>query len=149
MAAKQAESDKTTAEANAQGDGAAAPFPETAGELVEAVAEDTEANGDLVGKVAIAGVIAVGAALIEASLIPGIIIGAAAVLAPKLLPEVGTRLRPLFKSTIRGAYRLTESTREAFAEAQEHVQDIMAEARHEEQEETAAPKSAEPGDRRP
>jgi len=36
-----------------------------------------------------------GAALIEAALIPGLVIGAAAVLAPKFLPEVRRRLRPL------------------------------------------------------
>jgi hypothetical protein len=147
--AKEAGADKTSTKPTPQGEGATAPFPQTAGEFAETVAEDTEANGDLVGKVAIAGVIAVGAALIEASLIPGIIIGAAAVLAPKVLPKVGTHLRPLFKSTIRGAYKLTESTREVFAEAQEHVQDIMAEARQDEQEDAAAPKSVEAGDRRP
>jgi Protein of unknown function (DUF5132) len=147
MAAKQAESDKAAAQAtaqatSAQGNGVATPPPETT--PVEAVAEDDspQENGDLVGKVAIAGIIGVGAALIEASLIPGIIIGAAAVLAPKMLPEVGTRLRPLFKSTIRGAYKLTEKTREAFAEAHEHVQDIMAEARHEDQEQAATAANA-------
>ena len=105
-------------------------------------AVNAEGN-DLVGKVGIAGVIVVGAALIEASLIPGLIIGAAAVLAPKVVPEVGSRLRPLFKSTIRGAYKLTEKTREAFAEAHEHVQDIMAEARHEDQELAAAKTATE------
>jgi hypothetical protein len=89
---------------------------------------------DVASKVAIAGVIGVGAALIEVSLIPGILIGAAAVLAPKYLPSVRDRMRPLLKSTIRGVYRATEKTREALAEAQEQVQDIMAEARHEDRE---------------
>lgn len=95
-------------------------------------------SGDVAAKVAIAGVIGVGAALIEASLIPGILIGAAAVLAPKYLPGVRDRMRPLLKSTIRGVYRVTEKTREALAEAQEQVQDIMAEARHEDREAAAA-----------
>jgi hypothetical protein len=139
MAAKHAESDKATAQVN----GTAAPVTEIAGaEIpVESVADDVGAlpNSDLISKVAVAGAIGVGAALIEASLIPGLIIGAAAVLAPKFLPELGSRLRPLFKSSIRGAYKLTEKTREAFAEAQEHVQDIMAEARHEHQEAEVAP----------
>jgi hypothetical protein len=138
MAAKLAESDKVTIQAN----GTATPAADVAEtEIPVESAADASAlvNGDLVGKVAIVGVIGVGAALIEASLIPGLIIGAAAVLAPKFLPEVGSRLRPLFKSTIRGAYKLQEKTREAIAEAQEHVQDIMAEARHEDEEaETAA-----------
>ncbi len=109
---------------------------------VTAPVEANQANDDVAAKVAVAGVIGVGAALIEASLIPGILIGAAAVLAPKYLPGIRERIRPLFKSTIRGAYRLTEKTREAFAEAQEQVQDIMAEARHEDREADAAAKSA-------
>lgn len=105
------------------------------------VAADQE-SGDVAAKLTIAGVIGVGAALIEASLIPGILIGAAAVLAPKYLPGIRERMRPLAKSTIRSAYRLTEKTREAFAEAREQVQDIMAEARHEDREAGAAAKTA-------
>jgi Protein of unknown function (DUF5132) len=139
MAAKQAESEKTTPKATVQEEEATASRPPTAAEPVETVAKDVEANGDLVDKVVITGVIVMGAVLIEASLIPGIIIGAAAVLAPKVLPEIGTHLRPLFKATIRGAYKLNENTREAFAEAQENVQDLMAEVRYEDQEEAAAP----------
>ena len=138
MAAKQADADKSTAFAN----GPSTDDPKVHAAPAEMADEaDLQANGDIVGKLAIAGAIGVGAALIEASLIPGILIGAAAVLAPKFAPEIGTRLRPLFKSTIRGAYKLTEKTREAFAEAHEHVQDIMAEARHEEQELAAAAKA--------
>ncbi|MGO9134205.1 MAG: DUF5132 domain-containing protein [Methylovirgula sp.] len=105
------------------------------------VAADQESS-DLAAKVAIAGAIGVGAALIEASLIPGILIGAAAILAPKYLPGVREKMRPLLKSTIRGAYRLSEKTREAFAEAQEQVQDIMAEARHEDHEAKATTAAA-------
>ncbi len=141
MAVKLAESDEVTIQAN----GTATPAAEVAEtEIpVESAADaSVQVNGDLVGKIALVGVIGVGAALIEVSLIPGMIIGAVAVLAPKVLPDVGSRLRPLFKSTIRGAYKLQERTREAFAEAQEHVQDIMAEARHEEQEAETAPKAA-------
>jgi len=36
-------------------------------------------------------------------------------------------LKPLFKSTVRGAYKITQKTREFVAETQEHVQDIVAE----------------------
>lgn len=99
-------------------------------------------GGETAAKVAIAGVIGVGAALIEASLIPGILVGAAAVLAPKYLPGVRDRVRPLLKSTIRGVYKFSEKTREAFAEAQEQVQDIMAEARHEDREAETAKEAA-------
>ena len=90
-----------------------------------------EANGkdhaDFMKTVATIGVIGVGAALIEVGLIPGMIIGVAAAYAPKYLPQVGTKLQPLFKCAVRGAYKLSRKTREAVAEAQEQVQDIVAE----------------------
>src|SRR5262245_47594295 len=42
-----------------------------------------------------------GAALLEAALIPGLVIGGAAVLAPKYLPTLRRGLQPLFGSTVR------------------------------------------------
>jgi uncharacterized membrane protein len=42
-----------------------------------------------------------GVALFEAALIPGVVIGGAAVLAPKYLPGLRRRLKPLFGSTVR------------------------------------------------
>jgi uncharacterized membrane protein len=52
----------------------------------------------VVGKVALLGAVAAGAAIVEAALIPGVLIGGAAVLAPRLLPrdmlsKLGDRLR--------------------------------------------------------
>jgi uncharacterized membrane protein len=44
-------------------------------------------------------VVVAGAALFEAALIPGVVIGGAAVLAPKVLPTLRRRLRPLMDST--------------------------------------------------
>lgn len=73
------------------------------------------------------GVVAVGALIFEAALLPGLILGVAAVLAPKYMPKIGSALNPLFRSTVRGAYRLGQKSREAFAEAQEHMHDIAAE----------------------
>jgi uncharacterized protein DUF5132 len=73
------------------------------------------------------GVVAVGAALFEVALIPGMVLGVAAVLAPQYLPKIGSALNPLFRSTVRGAYKLGQKSREAFAEAQEHFSDIAAE----------------------
>src|SRR5208283_167377 len=55
-------------------------------------------NRDMVAAI---GVIAAGAAVFEAALIPGIVIGGAAVLAPKVLPALRRRLPPLFKATLR------------------------------------------------
>jgi uncharacterized membrane protein len=43
-----------------------------------------------------------GAALVEAALIPGVVLGGAAVLAPRFLPGLRRRLQPLFNSPVRG-----------------------------------------------
>jgi uncharacterized membrane protein len=51
--------------------------------------------------VATIGVIAAGVALFEAALIPGMVIGGAAVLAPKYLPKLRRRFLPPFKSAVR------------------------------------------------
>ena len=93
---------------------------------------------DFTVKAATVGVVAVGALLIEATLLPGIAIGVAAVLAPKYLPKVGSRLQPLFASTVRGAYKMGRKARTAVGEAQEHVNDIVAEVQAEEAAKTNA-----------
>ena len=98
--------------------------------------EDTEAHEahdeSVVGKaVATVAVVAVGAALFEVALLPGIALGAAAVAAPKYFPKLGAALNPLFKSTVRGTYKLAQKSKEMFHEAREHVNDAVAEAKHE------------------
>jgi hypothetical protein len=82
---------------------------------------------EAIATAATVGVVAVGAALIEAALIPGIIIGVAAALAPKYVPQMGSKLRPLFKTTVGGVYKLGQKTREAVAETRERMQDLVAE----------------------
>jgi hypothetical protein len=77
--------------------------------------------------VATVAVVGVGALVFEAALIPGLALGVAAMLVPKFLPQLGTALNPLMKSTVRGAYRVGRKTRELVAEAEEHVHDIVAE----------------------
>ncbi len=77
------------------------------------------------------GVVAIGAALIEVSLIPGLVIGVAAALAPKVVPRLGTSMQPMIKSVVRGAYKFGRKTRETMAEAHEQVHDIVAEVRAE------------------
>jgi hypothetical protein len=74
------------------------------------------------------GVIGVAAALIDVALIPGVIIGVAAAYVPKYVPGLGDRLQPVFDYTVRGAYKMTRSTRRAFAGAQDRRHDIAAEA---------------------
>jgi hypothetical protein len=73
------------------------------------------------------GVVAVGVALFEVALLPGMAIGVAAMLAPKYVPKVGAAVTPMFRSTVRGAYKLGQKTREMVAEAKEQVHDIVAE----------------------
>jgi hypothetical protein len=51
----------------------------------------------------------------------------ATVAAPQYFPKMGEALNPLFRSTVRGAYKLGNKTREFVAEAQEQVHDIVAE----------------------
>lgn len=56
------------------------------------------------------GVICVGAALIEAALIPGMVIGVVAMLAPKALPKLGTAVEPMFRGAVRGTYKLGQES---------------------------------------
>jgi uncharacterized membrane protein len=58
------------------------------------------------------GVIAAGVALFEAALIPGMVIGSAAVLAPKYLPKLRRRLKPLFNSRVPRRIESAVSLRE-------------------------------------
>jgi hypothetical protein len=74
------------------------------------------------------GAVAVGAVLFEIALLPGIAIGVAAMLVPKFVPKAGAALTPVFRSSVRGAYRLGQKTRTMMAEAKEHMHHIFAEA---------------------
>jgi hypothetical protein len=89
-------------------------------------------NDDFVAEVATIGVVAAGVAIVEVALLPGVIIGVAAALAPRFLPKMSTRLKPLFNSTVRGVYKLGRKARSAVGEFQEHVDDITAEVKAEE-----------------
>ena len=88
-------------------------------------------------------VVAVGVALFEVALLPGMAIGVAAMLAPKYVPKLGAALTPMFKSTVRGAYKFGQKTREVVAEAKEQVHDIVAEANAENDAVRAASNPAE------
>jgi hypothetical protein len=86
-------------------------------------------RGDAATTAAVVGVVAVGALIFEAALIPGMILGVAAMLAPKALPKLGEGLQPAFRATVRGAYKAGRQARHAFAEAKEQVNDVVAEAK--------------------
>ncbi|WJR81438.1 DUF5132 domain-containing protein [Bradyrhizobium sp. NP1] len=89
--------------------------------------------------VAAVAVVAVGAALFEAALLPGIAVGVAAVAAPKYFPKLAGALNPLFKSTVRGTYKLAQRSKEMFAEAHEQVNDIVAEVKAENEAQATKP----------
>jgi Protein of unknown function (DUF5132) len=95
-------------------------------------AEEDARRDDLVAGAATVGIICVGAALFEAALIPGMIIGVAAMLAPKALPRVSGAIEPAFRGAVRGVYKIGQKARHAAAEAQEQVRDIVAEENAEE-----------------
>jgi hypothetical protein len=68
--------------------------------------DNKEDDGVPVATVATLAVVGAGAAIVEAALVPGIILGAAAVLLPKAFPAIGDALNFLFRSTVRGAYKI-------------------------------------------
>ena len=74
-------------------------------EEVAAQSADAAEDGGLNTTVATVVIVAAGAALFEAALLPGIAIGVAAVAAPKYLPKLAGALNPLFKSAVRGTYK--------------------------------------------
>lgn len=97
-----------------------------------------EESSELTSKLATVAAVGIGAALIEVELIPGMLLGVAAMLIPNLLPQLGNGIRPLVKGAVRAGYSVAERTKGTVAEASEHFQDIMAEVRSEQ---GAAPSS--------
>jgi len=112
---------------------------ESAEEHVESVAapemvqeegqENPENHGrsDVVATVATVAVVGIGAIAFEAALLPGLILGVAAMWLPQYFPKMGEAVNPLLRSTVRGAYKLGHKTREMMAEAHEQFHDIAAE----------------------
>ena len=106
------------------------------------VHEPNPAINEAVTVAATVGVVAAGVALFEVALLPGMAIGVAAMLAPKYVPKMGAALTPMFKSTVRSAYKFGRKTREMVAEAKEQVHDIVAEVHAEGDTVKAAAKTA-------
>ena len=69
------------------------------------------------------------AALVEAELVPAVIIGAGAALAPNLLRGVGYAIRPVAKTLIRAGYGTYRTAARLASEATDEVQDMVAEVR--------------------
>ena len=93
----------------------------------EATAAPVGNGDDFTVAAATVGIICVGAALFEAALIPGMVIGVAAMLAPKALPKLGAAVEPAFRGAVRGTYKLGQKARHIMAEAEEQVHDVVAE----------------------
>jgi hypothetical protein len=114
-----------------------------------AAAEPIDSGGDdrsdVIATVATVAVVGIGAAAFEAALLPGIILGVAAMWFPQYFPKMGEALNPLFRSTVRGAYKLSKKTKEVMADAHEQVHDIMAEVHAEADQDRTSPKGAAAG----
>jgi hypothetical protein len=93
----------------------------------EHIDRDSENRSDVAATVATVAVVGIVAAAFEAALLPGIVLGVAAVWLPQHFPKMGAALNPLFRTTVRGAYKIRQKTQEMMAEAHEQVQDIVAE----------------------
>ena len=93
----------------------------------EATAAEPIGGDDFTVAAATVGIICVGAAIFEAALIPGMVIGVAAMLAPKALPKLGAAVEPAFRGAVRGTYKLGQKARHIMAEAEEQVNDVLAE----------------------
>jgi hypothetical protein len=74
---------------------------ETADPAPSSASDEVWLTRNFVSTTAAVGAIAAGVALIEVALIPGMVIGAAAVLAPKYLPKLGPSLLPLLNLSRR------------------------------------------------
>jgi hypothetical protein len=68
----------------------------------------------------------------KGNILGGLAIGiGASVVAPVIIPILATIVKPLTKAAIKGGYLLYDKGRETFAEVQEVVEDLVAEARAE------------------
>ena len=104
--------------------------------------DPTEGHDELVATAATVAVVGAGVVIFEAALLPGLVLGVATMLVPKYLPQIGSAINPLVRSTVRGAYRMGQKTREMMAEAQEQVHDIVAEVDAEGNRKAASTKSS-------
>lgn len=94
-------------------------------EFVEEAAADTsEPRSGISGTAIAVTAVGIGAVAFEAALLPGVILGVAAMWLPH---DVRQAFAPLAKSTVRGVYRVGQKSKELIADVQEQIQDIVAE----------------------
>lgn len=84
-----------------------------------------------VGAVTAAVAVGVAAAMLEAELLPGIAIGAAAIMVGKMFPRIARAFRPVAKTVVRTGVSVADKGREMVAETGGQMQDMVAEVRAE------------------
>ncbi len=90
-----------------------------------------EAAAEYTPQIGAAAAVALAMAVINIELLPAVLIGAGATLAPKLLPSVGPLFRPLMKTALKGGYAAFAAAQQFAAEASEQMQDVIAEVQAE------------------
>jgi hypothetical protein len=96
-------------------------------ELVEVAITDDGAKPRYASGIATAVTVAavgIGAVALETALLPGVILGVAAMWLPH---DVRQAFGPLARSTARGVYRIGEKTKELIADVRKEIEDIVAE----------------------
>lgn len=88
-------------------------------------------NYDEVDRLVTAVAVGGAAAIIESKLLPGILIGAGAMLVGRMFPQIGGVVRPVIKGVVRAGYAVTDTARGAISEAGEQLRDVVAEVRTE------------------
>jgi hypothetical protein len=78
-------------------------------------------------ELATAAVVGLAAIIVEIELLPGILLGVAAMMLPKLFPGLPELGRPLIKSTIGLGYKAMAQAQQLVAEASDRAQDMLAE----------------------
>jgi len=89
-------------------------------------------------QLAMATAVGLGVAALEMELLPGVLLGVGAMLAPKMVPALSSILRPLAKTAIRLGYSAFNTAQNMVAEASEQVQDMVAEVKAEKRTERPA-----------
>ena len=95
-------------------------------EVVEedVVAENSERHSGISGTAIAVTAVGHGAVAFEAALLPGVVLGVAAMWLPH---DARQAFAPLAKSTVRGVYKIGQKSKELIADVQEQIQDIVAE----------------------
>ena len=99
----------------------------------ETSSEILDSDSNIVATMAAVGLVGAGVVIFEAALLPGVVLGVAAMAAPQILPRLGVVANPILKSAVRGFYKASRKTKEFVAETQEQVQDIVAEIEQEDE----------------